>query len=126
MFRFSERIKADLTLLLVTVFWGTAFAVLRIALEHHIVHYLNGLRLLLGAAILFPLAVWQKERIEKTHLPIILLTGFVLFAAAGLQMIGLVVGVGRKALLFDACGGCPGYCWRFFTQHRRFPAPDER
>jgi hypothetical protein len=43
MSRFSDRIKADLTLLLVTVFWGTAFAVLRIALEHHVVHYLNAL-----------------------------------------------------------------------------------
>ena len=49
MHRFSDRLKADLTLLLVTVFWGTAFAVLRVALEHHVVHYLNGLRLLLGA-----------------------------------------------------------------------------
>jgi drug/metabolite transporter (DMT)-like permease len=87
--RFSERLKADLTLLLVTVFWGTAFAVLRIALEHQVVHYLNGLRLLLGAVLLLPLAVWQKERIEKQQLPIILLTGLILFFAAGLQMIGL-------------------------------------
>lgn len=88
--RFSERLKADLTLLLVTVFWGTAFAVFRIALEHNVVHYLNGLRFLIGAALLFPLALWQKERLEKEHLPTILLTGFVLFAAAGLQMFGLV------------------------------------
>jgi drug/metabolite transporter (DMT)-like permease len=89
MFR-SERLKADLTLLLVTVFWGTAFAVFRIALEHNVVHYLNGLRLLLGAVLLFPLALWQKERVEKAQLPIILLTGVVLFFACGLQMIGLV------------------------------------
>ena len=89
MSRFSDRIKADLTLLLVTVFWGTAFAVLRIALEHHVVHYLNGLRLLLGAVLLFPLALWQKERIERAYLLIILLTGLILFAAVGLQMIGL-------------------------------------
>ena len=89
MFRFSERLKADLTLLLVTVFWGTAFAVLRVALEHHVVHYLNGLRLLLGAILLFPLALWQKEHVEKTHIPIILLTGLILFAAVMLQMIGL-------------------------------------
>jgi drug/metabolite transporter (DMT)-like permease len=88
MFR-SERIKADLTLLLVTVFWGTAFAVLRIAMEHHVVHYLNGLRLVLGAVLLFPLAFWQKEHFEKKQLPIILLTGVVLFFAAGLQMVGL-------------------------------------
>src|SRR5512141_1286411 len=90
MLRFSERLRADLTLLLVTVFWGTAFAVLRVALEHHVVHYLNGLRLLLGAALLFPLALWQKERIEKAHIPIILLTGLILFAAVALQMIGLM------------------------------------
>lgn len=89
MFR-SERLKADLTLLLVTVFWGTAFAVFRIALEHNVVHYLNGLRLLLGAALLFPLALWQKESVEKAQFPIILLTGVVLFFACGLQMIGLV------------------------------------
>jgi drug/metabolite transporter (DMT)-like permease len=87
--RFSERLRADLTLLLVTVFWGTAFAVLRIAMEHHVVHYLNGLRLVLGAILLFPLALWQKERLEKSHLLIILLTGVVLYFAAGLQMVGL-------------------------------------
>jgi drug/metabolite transporter (DMT)-like permease len=89
MSRFSERLKADLTLLLVTVFWGTAFAVLRVAMEHHVVHYLNGLRLVLGAVLLFPLAFWQKERLEKAHLPMIVLTGVVLFFAAGLQMVGL-------------------------------------
>jgi drug/metabolite transporter (DMT)-like permease len=90
MLRFSERLKADLTLLLVTIFWGTAFAVFRIALEHHVVHYLNAFRLLLGAVLLFPLALWQKERVERAHIPIILLTGLILFFAAGLQMIGLV------------------------------------
>jgi drug/metabolite transporter (DMT)-like permease len=90
MLRFSDRLKADLTLLLVTVFWGTAFAVFRIALEHNVVHYLNALRLLLGAALLFPLSLWQKERIEKTHLIMILLTGVILFFAVALQMIGLV------------------------------------
>ena len=54
MVRFSERLKADLTLLLVTVFWGMAFAVFRIVPEHRVVHYLHDLRLLQGAAVLFP------------------------------------------------------------------------
>ncbi len=87
--KLSERLKADLTLLLVTVFWGSAFAVLRIALQNGVVYYLNGLRLVLGAALLFPLAVWQKERVRREHLFPIFLTGVILFAAVALQMIGL-------------------------------------
>ena len=73
--KINERLKADLTLLLVTVFWGSAFAVLRIALENNVVFYLNGLRLVLGAALLFPLARWQKEKLEPAHLRPIALTG---------------------------------------------------
>jgi drug/metabolite transporter (DMT)-like permease len=87
--KINDRLKADLTLFLITIFWGSAFAVLRLALEHRIVFYLNGMRLVFGASLLLPLALWRKERLEKKHILPILITGAILFAAAALQMTGL-------------------------------------
>ncbi|GAB4483450.1 MAG: DMT family transporter [Anaerolineales bacterium] len=87
--RLSPRLKADLTLLFVTLLWGSAFAVLRQALDPGLVFYLNGLRLLLGGALLIPLSRWQKEKVEKSLIAPVLLTGAALFTGVALQMIGL-------------------------------------
>ncbi len=87
--KINSRFKADLTLLFVTVLWGSAFAVLRVALSSHVVFYLNGFRLLLGASILYPLARWQKEKPDRQLIFPVFVTGLALFAAVVLQMIGL-------------------------------------
>ena len=50
------RLKADFTLLFVTILWGSAFAVLRLAAGHGSIFFLNGLRFLLGAILLLPFA----------------------------------------------------------------------
>jgi drug/metabolite transporter (DMT)-like permease len=52
----SMRLKADLTLLFVTVLWGSAFVVMRLAAAYGSVFFLNGLRFLLGAVLLLPFA----------------------------------------------------------------------
>ncbi len=87
--KFSTRLKADLTLLFVTVLWGSAFAVLRQAADPGLVFYLNGLRLLLGGVLLIPISRWQKEKIEKSLIAPVALTGVALFVGVALQMIGL-------------------------------------
>ena len=87
--KFSTRLKADLTLLFVTLLWGSAFAVLRQAVEPGLVFYLNALRLLLGGALLIPISRWQKEKIEKSLIAPVMLTGAALFVGVALQMIGL-------------------------------------
>ena len=50
------RLRADLTLLFVTVLWGSAFVVMRVAAGHGTIFFLNGLRFLLGALLLQPFA----------------------------------------------------------------------
>jgi drug/metabolite transporter (DMT)-like permease len=82
------RLKADLLLLLVTVLWGSAFAVMRFAAGHGTVFYLNGLRFLLGALLLLPLAR-LKGRYNRANLVYVFMAGFALFAGVALQQAGL-------------------------------------
>jgi drug/metabolite transporter (DMT)-like permease len=83
------RLKADLTLLFVTVLWGTAFVVMRVAAGHGTVFYLNGLRFLLGALLLLPFAK-LKGAFNRTNLGFVGLAGFALFMGVSFQQAGLV------------------------------------
>lgn len=83
------RLKADLTLLLVTVIWGSAFVVMRVAAGHGTVFFLNGLRFLLGALLLLPFAKLRKA-FNRTNLGFVVLAGFALFVGVGFQQAGLV------------------------------------
>jgi drug/metabolite transporter (DMT)-like permease len=82
------RLKADLTLLLVTVLWGSAFAVMRVAAGHGIIFFLNGARFLLGGLLLLPF-VRLRRTYNRTNLPFVCGAGFALFVAVGLQQAGL-------------------------------------
>jgi len=86
---FFMRLKADLTLLFVTVLWGSAFAAMRLAAGHGTVFFLNGLRFLLGAILLLPFAR-LRGAFNRTNLVFVGLAGFVLYVAIGLQQAGLV------------------------------------
>jgi drug/metabolite transporter (DMT)-like permease len=83
------RLKADLQLLLVTVLWGSGFAVMRLAAGHGTIFLLNGSRFLLGGLLLLPL-VKRKGAFNRSNLVFIPLAGFALFAAIALQQAGLV------------------------------------
>jgi drug/metabolite transporter (DMT)-like permease len=83
------RLKADLTLLFVTIIWGSAFAVMRVAAGHGSVFFLNGLRFLLGAILLLPFASFRKA-FRRDSLVYVGLAGFALYVAIGLQQAGLV------------------------------------
>jgi drug/metabolite transporter (DMT)-like permease len=82
------RLKADLTLLFVTVLWGSAFAVMRLAAGHGTIFYLNGLRFLLGTLLLLPFAKLRRS-FNKTSLAYVGLAGFALYVAVGFQQAGL-------------------------------------
>lgn len=82
------RIKADFTLLFVTVLWGSAFAVLRLAAGHGSIFFLNGLRFLLGAVLLLPFAK-LRGAFRRGNLIYVGLAGSALFIGAGLQQAGL-------------------------------------
>jgi drug/metabolite transporter (DMT)-like permease len=82
------RLRADLTLLFVTILWGSAFAVMRVAAGHGSVFYLNGLRFILGAVLLLPFAR-LRAAFKRDSLVYVGLAGFALYVAIGLQQAGL-------------------------------------
>ena len=82
------RLKADLTLLFVTVLWGSAFVAMRIAAGHGIVFLVNGLRFFLGAVLLLPITR-LRGAFNRTNLALVGLAGFALFLGTGFQQAGL-------------------------------------
>ncbi len=89
------RLKADLALLSVSLIWGIAFVVQRIAALQVGVFLFNGLRFLVGALVLAPF--WGKGKVLNTpaqgihrrDLLVVVLVGLVLFFGAALQQEGL-------------------------------------
>jgi drug/metabolite transporter (DMT)-like permease len=89
----SDRIQADLILLVVAVVWGSAFVAQRVAAPYVDVFIFNGLRFLVGALMLIPLAQraktsWQAELVRSNATGVALL-GVLLFLAAALQQFGI-------------------------------------
>lgn len=82
------RFKADLTLLFVSVLWGSAFVFQRVVGEQGNVYFFNGLRFLLGAVILLPF-MRKKNDISRTQLLWMGVAGAVLFSGAALQQAGI-------------------------------------
>lgn len=85
------RLKADLTLLLVSIIWGSAFVAQRIAGQLGSVYQFNGARYLLAALILLPFV----KRIHLASIPRpqykwMVIAGFFLFLGSALQQAGLV------------------------------------
>jgi drug/metabolite transporter (DMT)-like permease len=83
------RLKADLQLFLVTIIWGSAFVVMRIAAGHNTIFLLNGSRFLLGALLLLPLTK-LRGAFNRANLVFVALAGFALYAAIAFQQAGLV------------------------------------
>lgn len=93
----GERLRADLTLLLVAAIWGSAFVVNRIAAAHAGTFLYNGTRTLFGALTLLPL-VWSRLRnLTRRELWGGTLAGLLLFAASALQQAGLQFTTAGKA-----------------------------
>jgi drug/metabolite transporter (DMT)-like permease len=82
------RLKADLTLLFVSVLWGSAFVFQRIVGEQGGVYFFNGMRFLLGVVILLPF-IWRKGNISREQWVWMGVAGTVLFVAALLQQAGI-------------------------------------
>ena len=84
----NMRVKADLTLLLVAILWGSAFAAQRIAGELGSVYLFNAVRFILAVLILLPLAL--RTKIPGKQWPWMIAAGTVLFAASAFQQAGLL------------------------------------
>ena len=92
----SRRLRADLLLLLAALLWGSAFVPQRLAAAHLGPFLFNGLRFLLGAAILLP---WVQPRQwpSKSFFRWASVTGILLVGAAACQQAGLKYTTASKA-----------------------------
>ena len=88
------RLKADLTLLIVSVIWGSAFVAQRVAGQMGSVYYFNGARYLLAALVVLPFV----GRVSRNGIPTysreqykwMFVAGFLLFVGSALQQAGMV------------------------------------
>ena len=93
----NTRFKADLSLLLVAMVWGSAFVVCRVAAQQVGAFIYNGARFSLGALTLLPL-VWPRLRgASRIEVWGGVLAGLLLFAASAVQQIGLQFTTAGKA-----------------------------
>lgn len=90
------RLRADLTLLLISIIWGSAFVGQRVAGQMGSVYLFNGVRFLLGALIALPFAVRAARmgevrfRIGRGQWLWMGSAGVVLFGAAAFQQAGML------------------------------------
>lgn len=82
------RIKADLTLFVVAIIWGTAFIAQNIAGQQRIVYLFNAASFLLGALVLIPF-IPRGNPLPAGQWKWMGLAGIVLFIAAALQQAGI-------------------------------------
>ncbi len=86
------RLKADLTLFAVAVIWGTGFITQAVAASYHVAFLFNGACFILAAAILVPFLPRgaQRQKISGSQWKWMLAAGTILFAASGLQQVGIL------------------------------------
>jgi drug/metabolite transporter (DMT)-like permease len=93
------RLKADLTLLLVSVIWGSAFVAQRVAGQLGSVYLFNGIRYLMAAVVVLPFvrrnACPEQSRRGIPSYPQgqyqwMFVAGFILFIASAFQQLGMV------------------------------------
>ena len=89
------RLKADLTLFIIAVIWGTAFVAQRVAGQLGSVYWFNGARYILAGLVVLPFA-WRVRRIAnpphkftRDQYKWMFIAGVLLFIGAGLQQAGL-------------------------------------
>ncbi len=90
------RLKADLTLLVVSIIWGSAFVAQRVAGQMGSVYLFNGARYLLAALVVLPLALRVKRRdkpswtMSRDQYKWMIVAGFLLFLGSAFQQAGMV------------------------------------
>ncbi|NJC95189.1 MAG: EamA family transporter [Anaerolineales bacterium] len=96
------RLKADITLFVIAVIWGSAFVAQRVAGQLGSVYLFNGARYILAGLVVIPFA-WRTVRtvngvsqaasltyMNRDQFKWMVIAGFLLFVAAALQQVGVV------------------------------------
>jgi drug/metabolite transporter (DMT)-like permease len=99
------RLKADITLLIVSIIWGSAFVAQRVAGQMGSVYFFNAARYLLAALVVLPFAFkasWTLAphasagvanptyKMPREQFKWMLIAGFLLFIGSALQQAGMV------------------------------------
>ena len=90
------RVKADLTLLFVSIVWGSAFVAQRVAGQMGSVYLFNGARYLLAALVVLPFVLRARRAegsvsaLQRDQYQWMFIAGFFLFLGSALQQAGLV------------------------------------
>jgi drug/metabolite transporter (DMT)-like permease len=82
------RLKADLTLFLVAIIWGSAFITQGIAGQYHIAYLFNGVSFILASLILIPF-IPRGLPINTEQLKWMVIAGVILFFATAMQQVGI-------------------------------------
>lgn len=83
----SDRIKADIVLLVVAAVWGGGFVAQRLGSQHVGFFVFGAARYIVGALVMLPFV--RKMDIPRKWLPWTILTGAFLFTASALQQAGI-------------------------------------
>ncbi|MBK8420478.1 DMT family transporter [Candidatus Villigracilis saccharophilus] len=120
------RLKADLTLLVVSIIWGSAFVAQRVAGQMGSVYLFNGARYFLAALVVLPLALrvkrndkpsWTMSRDQYKWMTV---AGFLLFVGSAFQQAGMVYTTAGNAGSLPVCMLCwfPLPCSLFGARNR--------
>ncbi len=82
------RLKADITLFVVAIIWGTAFITQGVAAKYNVAYLFNGVSFILAALILIPI-IPRSHKVNKEQLKWMLIAGMILFVATALQQVGI-------------------------------------
>lgn len=92
-----QRIKADLTLLLVAVIWGSAFTFQRLAAPFIGPFLFNGSRFILGMLVMIPIMIRMRRLPTGFEWKSGVIAGLLLFGGSNLQQAGLAFTTAGKA-----------------------------
>jgi drug/metabolite transporter (DMT)-like permease len=83
------RIKANLTLFIVALIWGTGFISQGIAGRFHVAYLFNGVSFILASLILIPF-IPRGQKLIREQIKWMLIAGVILFFATALQQVGIL------------------------------------
>lgn len=97
----KKSLKADLSLLLVTIFWGAGFPATKIALETISPYYHIGFRFAIASLLLAILFHRKLRKLDKTFIKPALVLSSLLFATYAFQTVGIQYTTASKSSFFS-------------------------
>ena len=92
------RLKADITLFIIAIIWGTAFVAQRVAGQLESVYLFNGARYILAGLVVLPFVKRNNiSSLPREQYQWMFIAGFLLFLAAALQQVGILYTTAGKA-----------------------------